>query len=560
MTRIARLGGLLALVFSHIAFGAINLTPTLVQNLDGTRNTKYPLGDKPTGGGDTCVSGWTCGHLGNGSSSFDDQSADSTLITTVAPAGDDDGIGAVYKTFASESNRHIEARIDTIVGNAGSFSGGGIFMAEGTTFGTDYKTYCWWPQVGRVRFKSDVGGAGESSASGLTGQAIPRYVGSEYEAATNEQTCWESSDGATWVQVGIAVVNDFQAGIYGVFATSDDGTSSATTTISEIVQNTTLSFSEDPPAATIFEEDFESATWYQNNGWGSATSGQMSNTLSPQSGNNYLTRVCLNENGIILIDGCAVRIRFNDDTNTGTNMAVHIVDEIGHVTPLGGTLWYRYWMVFGANFTPTNEPGYLTKLPGFSAATDGRTDECGSGGNLCVGTGATCPTGSDCCTTGAGTCGWSARQQAMSQNTNCQVTDLVPMGMYAYYGNTPPPHGSNPESHTKAYTGLGINTGCTQGIPKTEWFCVKGRLKLNTPAGTANGEHEIFINDVSVYSATGVLFAGNSSSLNSIYLWWGNQFTGGGGAGNGGVPRGFMLVDSDDYIDNLVISETEPSC
>ncbi len=239
---LARLGGLLLLgLIAPAALGAINLTPTLAQSFDGTRNTKYPAGDKPQGG-DTCLSGWTCLHLGNGSSSFDDQSATAINITTTAPSGDDDGIGAVYKTFGAESDRHLEAKVDSIIGNAGNFSGGGLGMAEGLTFGTDYKSYCWWPNQGRTRFKSDVGGAGQQSQIGAVGTTIPNYIGFEYKASTNEQSCWESEDGATWEQIGVAVVNDFQSGIYFVFGTSDDGTASATTALSSIVANTTLSF------------------------------------------------------------------------------------------------------------------------------------------------------------------------------------------------------------------------------------------------------------------------------------------------------------------------------
>jgi len=256
MSRIhARLGGLLALaLFCASAQATINVT--LLPSFDGTRNTKYPLGDKAPPA-DDCLTGWTCAHLGNGSSSFTELASDSISVTSTAPGGDDDGIGAVYKTFASESNRHIEARIDSVAGNPGDFSGGGIFMAGGTDFGNVYKSYDWWRKVGRVRCKTDVGGASEQGQIGATGVSLPYYVGFEYDAATNSQTCWESANGTTWVQIGGPVVHDFQSGIYGVFATSHDGTQSATTSISAIVQNTTLSFFDDPGSSLTDTPDYQ---------------------------------------------------------------------------------------------------------------------------------------------------------------------------------------------------------------------------------------------------------------------------------------------------------------
>jgi hypothetical protein len=218
-------------------------------NFDGSWSTLYRAGDKPIGGGDTCLSGYTCAAFGTATCQFDDQSATAINITATSQ-GETYGICAVYKTFAAETNRRVEFRLTGITGNQGTYAGGGAFISDDDADFTtpDYKSYVWLPVAGTMRHKSNAGGAGQSGQNGVLSTVAPRYGSFEYNATTNSMLGWESTDNwTTDLQIGTAVTHTFSAGRYGVFCGGYSTISSSTCSFTTIGDSTTLSNSAGDP-------------------------------------------------------------------------------------------------------------------------------------------------------------------------------------------------------------------------------------------------------------------------------------------------------------------------
>lgn len=214
-------------------------------NFDNTWTTQYRAGDKPQGGGNTCLSGWTCGAFDAAVCQF---SALSATRQRIIASGTD--VCWMYKTFASESNIHLEFILEgSIVWNPQAFAGGGIFVLQGSDWDVNARSQVNFVQAGTPRFRvnaqdpasptAQLGNAGTTPALGLA------Y---EYRASDDNESGWEADDTSTFIQIGGSRTSlaAKASGRFGVFW-SANGVSESTTAIFELVeQSTTLAFAPDP--------------------------------------------------------------------------------------------------------------------------------------------------------------------------------------------------------------------------------------------------------------------------------------------------------------------------
>lgn len=244
MTRMKALAGGLLLLASFAAQASI--TVTLVPSFDGTRNTKYPLGDKPVGGGDTCITAasYTCDVLGTATANFDAVDSNTQTINCNSTSG----FCMATTAIGSEANRHIEIRVFNPEWNSSSSAVAGIYFGS-STWESGYAAMARLAQAGVVRCRTDNWGV-PLSQTGQAGTSAPIYIGLEYTAATNMVTCWESANGTDWVQIGTeqaATGNIGSGNRIGVFVNSNNDGSPVTMSFDVIENSTTLSFADDPP-------------------------------------------------------------------------------------------------------------------------------------------------------------------------------------------------------------------------------------------------------------------------------------------------------------------------
>ncbi len=245
MKRWFGVGTLLALLIVFVSDHASAIAIRVALNYDNTVDTLYRLGDKAdTVDPDTCLTGFTCAALGTATCQFEAVDSDTIRIT----AESTDGICAMYKTMSGEQDVHMELEFSsTLVSNGENWAGGGLFIADSTTYPFTYRSDCaWWaPENPLARCKTDVGGATELGQTG-GGTALPYSLGFEYEASSDGQSGWESADNfATDTQIGSTVTNHAfgNNAIYGVWANSQPNAGSVTYTFDAVVANNTLSFS-----------------------------------------------------------------------------------------------------------------------------------------------------------------------------------------------------------------------------------------------------------------------------------------------------------------------------
>jgi hypothetical protein len=520
---------LLALLLALPVFAGITIKADL--NFDGGWDTVYRAGDKPIGGGDTCLSGWTCATFGTGSGQFDDQSASAINITATTP-GDEDGIAAVYKTFAMETNRHLAFRVTGITGNQDQYAGCGAFISDDDAdFSTpDYKDYGWLPVVGSMRFKSAVGGATELGQF-LAGGIVGHYGGLEYNATTNTTTGWYSADNVTWFQIGTAVSHTFSAGRYGFFATSANAVASTTCSLTTIADSTTLSFVDGGSAPTLlFDEDFESATWYTDNPWGNGTNiGPIANPGS------LMARDCDAGNGVTVVDGCALQVTVASGTHLGSNLGIYL-SRLGYEPSFGEGVYLKYQQAFGTTW----DQAMNGKMPGFSGPGGG----CGFGG---------CPVD--------GNNGWSSRGK---YGEACSGDNPIIMANYVYHADMPSEFGA-----TFSWSGY-HDCAANQGFVEGTWYTVCQYIQMNSGpySGATMGDTDgtnmtvrhsnhstghdgimrAWVNGTQVRNTTDVLwdYTGNFP----ITRAWFNIYHGGGL----NAPQNMHV-----YFDNVQISETAMS-
>lgn len=194
----------------------------------------------------TCIAGFTCAAVDGATCNFEDISGDQR-ITASGP-----GACIAYKTFSGEPNRHFVIQIpNDAVTNDPAFSGGGIFFAKGTNWSVDYRSQVWWPpNTPGVRCRTGINTPTLLGQVGVAATALPHYLGFEYTASSDDQTCWESENNSTYTQAGNTVDDGaVTTGVYGVFAiASDDITAPLLRMTFDIVSDTTtLSFGGTTP-------------------------------------------------------------------------------------------------------------------------------------------------------------------------------------------------------------------------------------------------------------------------------------------------------------------------
>jgi hypothetical protein len=254
--------GLLALAILCVAYAGP--TVRLVVNGDGSADTAFRAGTKPTGGSCAALTDFECEPLGT--ATCDISASDSNTATMVATSANEEGNGCVAnKTAESDSNLHVEVEVPAIAnwtGNVHNFAGAGVYFRDAT----GYQVNVWWPRVGPANFKTDAGGAGESLQDGGSSESAPQRLGLEYNTSTCAISGWESADGLTYFQIGTSVTHCLTFPVdYGLIGTSHSTTASTGFALDNIVANTTLSFSDggdpdpgDPVRHVRATADFES--------------------------------------------------------------------------------------------------------------------------------------------------------------------------------------------------------------------------------------------------------------------------------------------------------------
>jgi len=240
---VKRFGLLLLLGLSVPAFAGPTVPGAL--NSDNSFDTEFRPGDKPIAGG-SCPTGWTCAVKGDATEDIDEVSA--TSFTIVASGTNDEGnIAYAYKSTGTDNDVEVIARIPaTWTGHLENSTQFGVGLTEGTGGGA-YATQCYWRNIGTsVTMKSDAGGAGEAQQAGLSNQALPRYIGIQYDDSATTISCWESTDGFEWTQIGTDVTKSLTFPVLGyVYGTSHEATATTTATLTSITHLNTLTIDVD---------------------------------------------------------------------------------------------------------------------------------------------------------------------------------------------------------------------------------------------------------------------------------------------------------------------------
>ena len=486
---------------------------------DGSIDTGDRLG---TGSSGTCPSGWTCLAIGDASVCNVDASDADTWTITAASNNDEAGQCIVYKTEASAADLHLEFQMtSTISGDQGDYSGCGAFFREGTSI-SDYSAYTWWPVIGRARLKTDAGGAGELGQLGEFGTSLPRYLAVQYDTSDTDIRGAEGSDGATWGQVGVDVSKTLTFPLNYGFACWGDNLST-TFTLDNIVANNTLETIGAPGGGTptlLFEEDFDSTTWYNDTGWGAGTSPALSPRFGCQGAGEVFTRVTSGDNGVTLIDGPALRGVIKSGLNCGGNPGIFMSEIMQTEPSFGETLYFRYYIAFGTNFDAQQNG----KLPGFSALSS----TCGSGGAPCDGTD-----------------GWSARGKSAEP---CSNGNSVGLDSYVYWGGMPGTFGDTMDWDT---VGCGEANVAVQGT----WYCVEQMITMNSESATLgnpaswDGQLHAWVDGTQVLNRNDLLW--DTSGNHPVSRVWMNLYHGGG-----------LTAPQDMHVfwDHIAISESPIGC
>jgi hypothetical protein len=240
-----RLAVLLACLFPVSAMAGLAVNAGI--NFDGSFNTQYRAGDKPQGGGDTFLSGYTGGALGTATCSFTALDSDTQQIT----GNNVDGFCTVHVAIGSEANQHIKERINANpIWNTKPFARGGVYLGS-STWNSGYAAHVGWVQDTLTRFRANEFGT-FYSAVGSTCTTLPCYVAIEYEAATDIVCGYESPDNSTWTRIGncqTATSAIASGNRKGLFLNSSNDGSSITMSFDVITNDNTLRLggSNQPP-------------------------------------------------------------------------------------------------------------------------------------------------------------------------------------------------------------------------------------------------------------------------------------------------------------------------
>ncbi|MDJ0925090.1 MAG: S-layer homology domain-containing protein [Acidimicrobiia bacterium] len=131
--------------------------------------------------------------------------------------------------------------------------------------------------------------------------------------------------------------------------------------------------------------------------------------------------------------------------------------------------------------------------------------------------------------------GWSARMLFQGAGTGGADTDQVPIGYYVYHLDQP------------GVCGEFMPWGTDALLDQDWWYCVEGRVKLNTP-GANDGVLEGWLDNSHVFSRTGLAFRRAAEDWLDIRNFWLNVYFGGSTIPN---DRDLTL-----RIDDLVVSDT----
>lgn len=505
---------LLLLAFPIPVIASLSLWIPL--DFDGTLSTEH-RGSKPQSGG--CPSGFTCTSNGDTNICDIDDNA-GTWTITAASGGDEEGRCIAYKTAGSEQDIHVEFQLSsTITGDQGAYAGCGAFLSEGTGIG-DYTAYTWFPPTtGTARLKTDAGGAGELGQLGEFGTSLPRYFAVQYDTSDTDIRGAEGDDGSTWGQVGDDVSKTLSFPVvYGIACFGYNSTASTTYTITNVASGSSLEAlggGGGGPPTLAFEEDFDSSTWYNGNGWGGGTDPDASPRFGCQSAGEIFTRETSGANGVTLIDGPAGRFRIVSGKNCGGNASIFMEEVFGDLPGFGESVYFRYYVAFSDNWDHVQN----SKFPGWSGPGGG----CGFGG---------CPVD--------GTNGWSARGKVAEP---CADPSTIGMDSYVYHADMPGTYGATFDWNT---AGCGESRAADQGT----WYCIEQRITMNTgPGSNRDGKLHVWIDGFQVLDRNDVLWDINGDF--PIYRVWFNWYHGGGQV----APQNL-----DAYVDHIAISQSPIGC
>lgn len=228
------------------------LTVKMAPDETGERNTNNPNGTGTVQSNClTSIAGATCGSLGTATCNFDvpdGAASDRQQINSNV----NDGWCAIYWTTGSETNLHIEMTALSVAPNSNTGSGTfPMIIANGSSWGVSEPVFSCprFPHEGEARFREQdaAGSAVPPVDFGIAGTTLPRGLGCEYNASTDQIQAWEHN-GTGWCRVGDPKTISGGAGagtFYGIVSNNSGAPDDYTGDADDIVVNTTLSFSQD---------------------------------------------------------------------------------------------------------------------------------------------------------------------------------------------------------------------------------------------------------------------------------------------------------------------------
>lgn len=242
------------------------------------------------------------------------------------------------------------------------------------------------------------------------------------------------------------------------------------------------------PGRTVFEDDFESASWYR--GWGRGSSPDNTAIIS---------------DGTALRGDSFLRVSVPEGEHYGTSFGYDFGRMAGEEPD---EVYFRYAVRFGPTWT--TEGGGGGKLPGFG----GTHDTAGWGGRPADGTN-----------------GWSARGLFWQPESGASRSDGgTRVGFYAYHADMTGTWGSN-----WYWSGGPLDGGAMR---RNRWYRVEMYIRNNTP-GVNDGALRAWVDGSVVFEKTDIRFR-DVERLHVEKVWFDIYY------GGDWVPPADMRVDFDD--------------
>lgn len=301
--------------------------------------------ENPDGGG---ASGGSCTirtalAVGDGTIDCDETDAD-TVTITASGTNEYTGYGFTYQTQTGASDMQIETQVPAVAnwsGHLENFTGAGVMLREGTG-DNDYNVFCWRPNAGVIAYKVVENQALVSSGTGTAGTSLPRYCQIRYDDSASTIEIFESSDAATWSQVGTESKSLTFPVLYGEFVTSHANGLTSTIPLDFSAYSTTLDSGGDPPPdppgprdGVMWSADFENGVIAARSNGTADASATISQTTRVGGKTCNITGFTNANPAIISYSGCSLS---NGDGLTIRNAGgiTEANDQLVYVRSVGG--------------------------------------------------------------------------------------------------------------------------------------------------------------------------------------------------------------------------------